>query len=116
MQGSSGEVTCAMHMVDGLLYNKPNLLEVWGKGGVELFAELGQYAENCENLYLSMWNSELSDFAGVYDYEVSCEFGDWFGSYILRHEGEPPDVSTALEKLERLAKTFFDKGKKGTTE
>lgn len=107
MLAPSGAVTCAMHMTDGLIHNKPNLLEVWDKGCLELFEELGQYAELCHKIYERYCNSGNYDAPGVYDYEVSCEFGDWFGRYILEHEGNAPDTITATYELESLAEYFF---------
>lgn len=41
MQGTSGTIQCAMHRVDGLINSNPDLLEVWDKGCVELYEELG---------------------------------------------------------------------------
>lgn len=107
MQAPSGAITCAMHMTDGLLHNKPNLLEVWDKGCSELYEELGQYAQLCNDLYERYCDSGNYDAPGVYDYEVSCEFGDWFGRYVLEHAGEAPAFSEAIDKLEELASVFF---------
>lgn len=107
MQAPSGAVTCAMHMVDGLIHNKPNLLEVWDEGCLELYQELGQYSQLCHNIYERYWSSGNYDAPGVYDYEVSCEFGDWFGNYILEHEGRAPDTIDATYELESLAEYFF---------
>lgn len=107
MQGTTGAIQCAMHMTDGLIHNKPNLLEVWDKGCVELYEELGQYAERCNELFHTKFAANDYNAPGVYDYEVSCEFGEWFGRYILANNGDAPTSSEAISKLEELADQFF---------
>ena len=114
MTGSTGPITCAMHMTDGLLHLKPNLLEVWDKGCAELYEELGQYAEDCLELYEHYWDSGVYGSPGVYDYEVSCEFGDWFGKYILENGGEAPSNKEAMDKLQTLALDFFKQAEEFT--
>ena len=107
MQGTSGPIQCAMHITDGLLHLKPNLLEVWDKGCSELYQELGQYAELCHELFERKWSEQPVEAPGVYDYEVSCEFGDWFGKYILEHGGEAPLYCTCYRVLNELAEEFW---------
>lgn len=115
MQGTSGPIQCAMHMTDGLIFNKPNLLEVWDKGCSELYEELGQYAELCNEMFHIKFATNDYNAPGVYDYEVSCEFGDWFGKYILEHSGVAPTWTEAHEQLQHLVSEFFEQAAEFTS-
>jgi hypothetical protein len=94
-----------MHMVDGLITGKPKLLEVYDKGCLELYQEIVPYALQAEELCLEGERLGL-DFPGVYDYEVCCEFGEWYGNYIL-NSGGSPDSTEAVEKLQELDSAFW---------
>lgn len=67
----------------------------------------GQYAERCNALFKTKFAANDYNAPGVYDYEVSCEFGEWFGRYILANNGDAPTPSKAICKLEELADQFF---------
>lgn len=110
-----GVTECAMHMMDGMLTGSKNaegrlvdlneLLEIWGDGCAELYVELGSYAHYCDSLFTAGM-TKYGEMPGMFDYEVSCEFGWWFGSYIACN-GHAPDEREALNKLDSLAKAFF---------
>lgn len=106
MKRPSGVVTCAMHMTDGMLLSRHNtILGVWAKGCCELYEELGQYAELCEQLYQEGY-AVHDDSPGVYDYEVSCGFGDWFGARVME-TGNAPDKAEAEAELRKLSQQFW---------
>lgn len=92
---------------DDTLYDR--LLKHWGKGCYELHYELCRYAEVSERIIEVITRGDGGyDFHGVYDYEVSETFGEWFRNAILNHEdGDSPDFETAEAKLIDLACRFF---------
>lgn len=85
------------------------LLEKWDKGCLELHYELCQYATLSEQIIDIITRGDGGyDFPGVYDYEVSEEFGRWFRIEILDdEEGNAPDFEAAKAKLIDLACRFF---------
>jgi hypothetical protein len=46
------------------------------------------------------------DYPGVFEYEVSLEFGDWLGDSIIEYNGLPNDAH-AMEILIDLVESFF---------
>jgi hypothetical protein len=46
------------------------------------------------------------DYPGVFEYEVSCEFGQWLGGSII-DDGDLPDRGHAMEILIDLVESFF---------
>lgn len=112
---TTSPMECYGHMIDGLVTfskgedgvvtNFNNVLETWGDGCLELFCTVGQYADFCARL-LDAGLEMYDDCPGVYDYEVSFEFGGWFGTYILENV-HAPSCSEAFDKLEELASKFF---------
>ena len=70
---------------DEALYRR--LSEHWGKGCFELHYELCQYATLSEQIIDVITRGDGGyDFPGVYDYEVSEDFGLWFAEEILKDE------------------------------
>ena len=64
-------------------------------------------AETSEKIIEFLRESKTDfDFPGVYDYEVSGPFGQWFGDHLLRHD-VIPQTGEANEKLIELVSTFF---------
>jgi hypothetical protein len=116
MQGTRGAIECAFHLADGLITCSKNdegkvstidrVLAVWDKGCVELYYQLGEYAELCHQLYEEGYAACESGSPGVYDYEVSYVFGGWFGSYVLAHTTAPSREDGETE-LRRLAEEFW---------
>lgn len=101
----TGAVTCAMHIVDGLMIaHSDEILATWNQGCIELFQEVGQYAQLCHDLFEETYN-KTQDAPGVYDYEVSYEFGAWFG-LMIRTEHAPSQIE-ADAKLRELAAKFW---------
>ena len=92
---------------DEALYRR--LLEHWGKGCFELHYELCQYATLSEQIIDVITRGDGGyDFPGVYDYEVSEPFGEWFRIEILDDEdGNAPDFEAAKARLIDLACRFF---------
>lgn len=111
MEGANGAVQCAMHMTDGLVSGNDlkQVLAVWDRGCIELFQELGQYADLCEQCYQEGYTKYGGDFPGVFDYEVSYEFGQWYGKTILEEGGAPSRIE-AEAKLRELTVAFFTQG------
>lgn len=95
MVAPNGAIGCAMHMTDGLVSTNSMdgmdaVLRIWGNGCVELFVELAKYAVEADKLFHATFDTRKDGCPGVYDYEVSYEFGAWFGKYILE-SGDAPD-------------------------
>ena len=103
----------ATFMVVGMSSNDDDLydrlLNHWGKGCFELHYELCQYATLSEQIIEVITRGDGGyDFPGVYDYEVSKEFGRWFRIELLSdEEGNAPDFEAAKAKLIDLACRFF---------
>ena len=108
--------TTATFMVVGMLREQgvgptearyANILARWGNGAVELHITLYEYAETSEKIIEFLRENKTDfDFPGVYDYEVSEPFGQWFGDYLLTHDAAP-QIEEANEKLFELVSTFF---------
>lgn len=94
--------TTAIYMAEGMSVSD-EIREAWCQGELELMMELSEYAIMSEEILRDM-NPE--DYPGVYDYEVSTNFGDWFGKYIVEHKGAPTTL-IAEEKLRNLIKGWF---------
>lgn len=91
---------------DEALYSR--LLDRWDKGCFELHHELCQYAALSEQIIDVITRGGGYDFPGVYDYEVSEPFGEWFRIEILDDEdGNAPDFEAAKARLIDLACRFF---------
>ncbi len=108
--------TTATFMIVGMLSEKntglsemryTKLLERWENGAVELHATLCEYAATSEKIIEFLRENKTDfDFPGVYDYEVSEPFGQWFGDYLLTHDAVP-QTGVANAELFELASTFF---------
>ena len=84
------------------------VLDIWNQGCYELVYEVTRYAEYCYELAEAGGKATGGEFPGVYDYEVSSEFGEWFGGYIVGHD-QLPSSETCRIKLLNLAREFFVK-------
>lgn len=78
------------------------LLEKWDKGCFELIDAAVAYAPVIEQERLNCFI--LGDFevaGGMFDYEVSEEFGQWFGEHVLVDGNEPSqfDAHTKIKAL-----------------
>jgi hypothetical protein len=84
------------------------LLQHWGKGCIELVDELTQFAPISQRLLEA---KDPQDFPGVYDYEVSEEFGAWFAKFILANkDAKAPSLDEGTAKLKELIDGFFKQG------
>ena len=108
--------TTATFMIVGMLREQgvgptearyAKLLARWGNSAAELHATLCEYAETSEKI-IEFLRENKTDFGfpGVYDYEVSEPFGQWFGDYLLTHDAVP-QTGVANAELFELASTFF---------
>lgn len=91
---------------------KPNydaLIKTWGKGYIELVDALTSYVP----LTIKLCEAAAFEFNGVYpgvfDYEVSSSFGQWFGEHILKHGDEPAPENAQLWLAIHIRK-FFSPG------
>lgn len=94
----------------GIAYAGPEgpntaLLDIWGAGCLELHQELSQYAQPICQLLSSL--GELQDFPGVFHYEVTEEFGEWFAEMIVENDGGAPMGRCCKEKIALLTAEFF---------
>ena len=81
------------------------LPEVWAQACLELCQEVTQYAELSELYLEAVFRVVQKDFPGVYDYEVSEPFGNWFRDGVLA--GTTPTKETASANLAVLVWDFF---------
>lgn len=84
-----------------------DLLELWGQGCLELHTELSQYAPFILDVLESV--GEDQGFPGVFHYEVTEEFGEWFAGMIVEHDGAPPAEERCREKIVLLTAAFFSR-------
>jgi hypothetical protein len=99
--------TTAIAMRDGIstdLFSAA--LEAWGCGCLEFMQELALYAIYSEQK-LQEINPE--DYPGVYDYEVSGQFGRWYADFTVRHGGHIPSPALGREQLDFYIARFFNK-------
>lgn len=100
--------TTAMFMWDGVIVvhqQETCLFGVWAQGVFELGLELANYAIYSEER-LKELNPE--DYPGVYDYEVSMQFGKWFATEIIERCGKAPSDEECKVKLDELIAEFFE--------
>lgn len=98
---------------DEVRYNK--LLDAWGNGCLELHYELSEYAVLSEKIVDFLVEECCCEFPGVYDYEVSEPFGEWFGDCVLAYK-DVPNKNEATSILVYLACKFFAQGDSITTD
>ena len=100
----------AMHITDGLVTNEAapfiEVLQKWNKGCLELFEWVSQFAVLANKLCEE--GSPTKDFPGVFEYEVSCMFGDWLSGRIA-YTKTIPTVEEAEQELKNLSAKFFAK-------
>ncbi len=104
-----GFVTAAF-LMEGLHdagYDK--CIEVWGQGCIELVSELMYYAPKLVGLCESCAEVIAFDFPGVFDYEVSSPFGNWFGNQIIE-TSQAPSRDTAHSVMRDMVLSFFKQG------
>lgn len=110
MQVAKDGFVTAAFLMEGLHdagYDK--CIEAWGKGGIELVSELVSYTPNLVNLCESCGAIVGHNFPGVFDYEVSSSFGDWFGNQIIE-TGQAPSKELAHSVMRELVLDFFKQG------
>lgn len=81
-----------------------------GQGCVEMIWALEKYAEYLDALHIKV--AEIVDMgdghAGVFEYEVSSSFGEWYGKHIIEKLG-PPSKDDAHKQILELSVTFLTK-------
>jgi hypothetical protein len=100
----------AAFFMEGLHDAKPGgydaVIHAWNRGCLEMVDALVIYVPFTIQLCDEAAIANDGDFPGVFDYEVSSSFGQWFGEYILEHGDEPPhDVAQAW--LSQAVSAFF---------
>ena len=93
--------TTAMFLMEGVMdaggrYNAAGKSDrgtyMESHGYIETMEQLAAYAEFSERLVVALPSEQ--NWPGVYDYEVSSEFGDWWFTHVLEN-GEPPTPKSA---------------------
>ena len=82
------------------------VIEAWGQGCIEMIREVSQYATLSELLVSEVYADHY--VMGVYDYEVSAPFGEFFARYILANDGAAPSKQDAGAELVELTFRFFE--------
>ncbi len=106
ISAKDGFVTAAF-LMEGLHdagYDK--CIEAWGQGGIELVSELVSYAPKLVGLCESCAESIAYNLPGVFDYEVSSSFGNWFGIQIIE-TGQAPSKDNAHSVMREMVLAFF---------
>jgi hypothetical protein len=79
------------------------------KGCIELVDALVSYVPLTSSLCEAAATACDGCYPGVFDYEVSCSFGKWFGEQILK-TGDEPSRENAQTWLAIHIKEFFTQG------
>jgi hypothetical protein len=104
-------------LYEGLLAHDPDrrhmeaVLDAWGKGCIELVIETCLFLPEVWEQISLKWESEDTDFPGVFEYEVISTLGDYLGSYLLAHDGRLPDKETVATEITQLIDHFFQSGR-----
>lgn len=99
----------AMFIQEGLMSTNEDyddLLNAWDRGCVELVCEVAVYAPLLADLSANVAERLCLPFPGVYEYEVSAQFGGWFRSRVVEL-GYAPSREDATLYIEQLARAFF---------
>lgn len=81
------------------------MLEKWGQGCIELVADLMRYVPVLHAAMLAADNAG-AEYAGVFDYEVSADFGGWCGNRVLQTGALPPH-NECVGYISGSARRFF---------
>jgi len=85
-------------------------LSAWDKGYIEMVDELVSYVPFVNKLIDRSQEIVANNFPGVFDYEVSVQFGKWFGDHITKSNGETPSRQDAEKWLTGEVIAFFSQG------
>ena len=77
-------------------------------GHIELMQDLVDYAQLVVDDLSHRYDA---DFPGVYEYEVTEEFGGWIGAFVQR-TSYLPTLDEAKAELTKIANEFFSQGDK----
>lgn len=100
---TAANIMDGVHLVARSQQAMDTLLEHWDQGFLELthfFAEMAIYSED------QLRRREGKDFPGVYDYEVSCRFGEWFAVQTLSTPSPPTPIECKV-KWFKMMEAFF---------
>lgn len=81
------------------------VLAAWDQGCLELQYEVCRYAP-----YIETKVQEHQDFPGVFDYEVTVPFGQWFGQQVIAERGSAPTSVACKAMIDQLCAEFFAEG------
>jgi len=91
---------------EGITYE--NIYEAWGNGVAEMVGYMTSFAEYIELGAAARYDPEIG-FPGVFDYEVSAPFGEWFGKRIYNNATEGiPTGDECRAKCDELLDQFFN--------
>lgn len=100
-------------LYEGLLAHFPErqrtnaILDTWGQGCIELVIATTLHLPELWQQVSARWEAEDTDFPGVFEYEVISPLGEYFGDYLLAHDGALPDKDTVAAEITRLIDAFF---------
>ena len=83
-----------------------DLYTVWDQGGIELHMEICKYAELAEKACMFILAEGTYEFPGVYDYEVSEPFGEYFANHLFTYGMAPTEIEAADQLLKETARFF----------
>lgn len=106
--------TCA-HLMFGMIdptrgmYTISEILAHWDNGCIELTEQLMAYAQPACDMAEAAVLVAGYDFAGVFAYDVSEEFGSWWGMEVLNTHGPGvvPAREVCMQRLRVLVADFF---------
>jgi hypothetical protein len=111
MQGTKGALVSACHIQIGVddrdALSEGTLSDRWGQGGLELVMEYAPYGTLLDNICQAAATVLEEGFPGVFDYEVSEPFGDYFAHYVITNR-VTPTRGECLRRIRILSEEFFE--------
>lgn len=83
------------------------VLDTWNQGCVELVIDTCIHLPEVWQQICAHWETNDSDFPGVFEYEVISPLGEYFAEQVLESGGKLPDATTVKAKIKELIEAFF---------
>lgn len=83
------------------------VLDAWGQGCIELVIATCLHLPEVWQQISRKWETEDTDFPGVFEYEVISPLGGYFADYLLNHDGALPSKEEVATEISRLIEGFF---------
>lgn len=84
------------------------VIEAWGMGCLEMIERITYFTHHIE---CTLFHYQDQDFPGIFEYEVTAQFGKWWGEQVLAGTLGGPSDKECKDKLSLLISEFFEQGK-----